>query len=405
MSLLALWENSREVVRAWTLSQIVSAAGDGKLADNSACSMELREFFSKLGAEELSNYLEYCLSNALDKGGLILQDLVNELGRQLDYHVEHGLYQGRKGKIGFDGIWQAPDGHAIVIEVKTTDAYRINLDTIADYRNRLIAEGRINHASSILIVVGRQDTGDLEAQIRGSRHAWDVRVISADALVKLVAIKMESDEDQTIERIRNLLKPVEYTRLDSIIEALFIAAQDVRNDEDDPDIAVEDEISGTQSRNGQQRTPQPLLDSLRERVRDSVAKHIKRDLLKHKRTQYWTADKQTRVVLATSKYHKHLNSYWFAFHPHQRDFLASGEEGFFVLGCMEHQYAYALPYKALERELNTLYITERPNDKTYWHIRIEQNSEGEMYLLRKKEHDHKHGRIDMKQYAILLSRD
>lgn len=98
MSLLALWENSREVVRAWTLSQIVSAAGDGKLADNSACSMELREFFSKLGAEELSNYLEYCLSNALDKGGLILQDLVNELGRQLDYHVEHGLYQGRKGK-------------------------------------------------------------------------------------------------------------------------------------------------------------------------------------------------------------------------------------------------------------------------------------------------------------------
>jgi len=35
----------------------------------------------------------------------------------------------------------------------------------------------------VLIVVGRQDTGELEAQIRGSRHAWDIRLISAEALL------------------------------------------------------------------------------------------------------------------------------------------------------------------------------------------------------------------------------
>ena len=47
----------------------------------------------------------------------------------------------------------------------------------------------ISTPSSILIVVGRDDTGELEAQVRGSRHAWDIRLISADALVKLVNLK------------------------------------------------------------------------------------------------------------------------------------------------------------------------------------------------------------------------
>ena len=32
--------------------------------------------------------------------------------------------------------------------------------------------------SSMLIVVGGEDTGDLEAQIRGSRYAWDIRLVS-----------------------------------------------------------------------------------------------------------------------------------------------------------------------------------------------------------------------------------
>jgi hypothetical protein len=51
----------------------------------------------------------------------------------------------------------------------------------------LITSGQLKEdQSSILIVVGREDTGDLEAQIRGSRHAWDVRLISVDALLRLM---------------------------------------------------------------------------------------------------------------------------------------------------------------------------------------------------------------------------
>ena len=110
----------------------------------------------------------------------------NELGRRLDYQVENGKYQGTTNAIGFDGIWVSPEAHSIVVEVKTTDAYRVSLDTIAVYRDKLRSSGRIGNSSSILIIVGRDDTGELEAQVRGSRHAWDIRLISTEALLKLV---------------------------------------------------------------------------------------------------------------------------------------------------------------------------------------------------------------------------
>jgi hypothetical protein len=54
----------------------------------------------------------------------------------------------------------------LLVEVKTTDAYRIPLNTIAGYRERLIDNKEFDEdGSSILIVVGRNDTGELEAQI------------------------------------------------------------------------------------------------------------------------------------------------------------------------------------------------------------------------------------------------
>jgi hypothetical protein len=185
VSLTQLSAKSPELFYQYTIKQLVAFAGDGTLADGSKCSKEFRDYLRELPAEKLFAHVEFCLSNVFDKSGFVLQDLVNELGRRLDYEVENGLYQGKAGQIGWDGIWTAPNGHSIVVEVKTTDAYRINLDSgAANYRRKLIEVGKIKERSSILIVVGRQDTGDLEAQIRGSRHAWDARIISTEALVK-----------------------------------------------------------------------------------------------------------------------------------------------------------------------------------------------------------------------------
>src|SRR5690606_14220928 len=137
------------------------------------------------------------------------------------------LYRGKTNSVGFDGLWIAADGRQLVIEVKTTDAYQIDLDKLANYRKQLAETGQISlHRSSILLVVGTQDTRGLEAQIRGSRHAWDIRLISVDALVKLLKLKETVDNlDAFHAKICDILTPQEFTKVDSIINIVFSTAE------------------------------------------------------------------------------------------------------------------------------------------------------------------------------------
>ena len=63
--------------------------------------------------------------------------------------------------------------------------------------------------------------------MRGSRYAWDMRLISIERLIKLVQIKEKSDDPATIIQIRQLLQPFEYTKIDRIIDVIFTTATDV----------------------------------------------------------------------------------------------------------------------------------------------------------------------------------
>jgi hypothetical protein len=225
MPLIDLWKSSPAAIDLFTIEQAVTAAGNGELKDKSKCSEELREFLTQIPTSKIARFIEQCLSTSFAKSGMVLQDLANELGRRLDFTVENGRYQGIVHNVGFDGIWLSPEGHNLIVEVKTTDAYRISLDVVARYRDKLAAEKRITSASSILIVVGREDTGELEAQVRGSRHAWDIRIISAEALLKLARLKENAAAFETGKKIRSLLVPMEYTRLDPMIEVMFSTAR------------------------------------------------------------------------------------------------------------------------------------------------------------------------------------
>lgn len=84
----------------------------------------------------------------------------------------------------------------------------------------------------MLIVVGRQDTGDLEAQIRGSRHAWDIRLISVDGLLRLMTLKEELEDPRTLQKIHNILFPMEFTKLDEIVNLVFSTAEDIKQEEE-----------------------------------------------------------------------------------------------------------------------------------------------------------------------------
>lgn len=321
MPLLAFWSSDPAAVRQLTIDQIVATAGSGNLKDASDCSQELRAFLAQVPSTKLAEYIDGCLTAHFVKGGMVLQDLVNELGRRLDYKVTNGRYQGTVNAIGYDGIWLSPEGQSIILEVKATDAYRISLDTIAGYREKLTNAKEVTSPSSVLIVVGREDTGELEAQVRGSRHAWDMRLISADALLKLVQLKEDADDLSTGGKIRSLLAPMEYTRLDALIDVMFTTAKDVegaagaevRNEDEPPQAEDEAEkVKGVW-----QFTDRASLEAKRERMVAALGQREGVSLIKKSRALYWDADHRVRAAFAISKRYtkKGAPLYWYAYHP------------------------------------------------------------------------------------------
>ncbi len=101
MPLLPLWSSNPTVIEQFTIEQIVAAAGDGILKDGSPCSQELQSYLSEVRSKKIGEYIDRCLTTHFTKGGMVLQDLVNELGRRLDYKVTNGRYQGTVSAIGF----------------------------------------------------------------------------------------------------------------------------------------------------------------------------------------------------------------------------------------------------------------------------------------------------------------
>jgi len=385
MSLTELWKNSREQFENKQVQQIIAFAGEGKLRDESVAASEFREFLSHVSSEFLCQYAENCLSNAFTDSGLALQDIVNQVGKRLGFEVEDGRYRGSKNSIGNDGLWLFPSGHYVVIEVKTTDAYRIDSNTIANYRKKLVASQKISEEnSSILIVVGREDTGDLEAQIRGSRHAWDVRLISVDSLLRLMLLKEKVDDPQIIQRICDILIPKEFTRLDSIVDIVFFTAEETIQETD-----VIDDIETVEATT-EKTIPAAFHNACVEKF--SIAKNT--SFIKRSRNTFTTPDKTINVVCSVSKFHQKQSSFWFAFHPHQQEFLNKVSEGYLLLGCGSPSIVLAIPYSDLKNWLDDLWTTE-DKDRMYWHIRIHKN--GERLLLDRKQGS---GKLDISKYKI-----
>ena len=375
MGLTDLWKTSRSQVEDKQIHQIIAFCGSGKLKDGSNASEELREFLSHVPTSFLIRYAEECLTEKFDGNGFALQDIVNQAGRRLEFQVTDGRYRGVVGpEIGFDGLWQSTDGHGIVVEVKTTDAYRIDLNTIANYRRALIKEGQTTEDhSSILIVVGREDTGDLEAQIRGSKHAWDIRLISVDALLRLISLKESVDDLQIIRKISETLIPREFTKVDAIIDLVFSTAEEVLQTE-----VLEQDIDETPRAKS---TAAGFHAACILRVESA----LETSLVKQARIAYTTPDDSVAVICAVSREHAGRKPpfYWFGFHPPQKKFLESHELAFIALGCGSEETVLLIPYADLESWLDGLWTTTQATGRFYWHISIAK-SDGKLMMQRRK---------------------
>lgn len=376
MALLDLWRSSQSELENKRVHQVLAVAGTGRLQDGSDTSAEFRAFLGQVPSRLLTRYADECLTEKFEQGGFALQDVINEIGRRLGLGVEDGRYKGTAGQSGHDGLWSS-GAHVIVVEVKTTDAYRINLDTLAGYRRQLVSAGRLSEEnSSMLIVVGRQDTGDLEAQIRGSRYGWNIRLISIDALVRLLRLKETVADPAILQKIVGILLPREFTRVDGIIELVFATAEDVREDAeaavDDPDV----ESSTAKP------TKRPQVTAFYDACIARASAHLGVPLSRESRTVYTAPDKKTTALCLVSKVHtsKSTTRYWYGFNPGHRDLLASSPSGYLVLGCGSPERVLLIPWRDFEPWLGEMFTTDN-DGRSYWHISIDANK---LHLLRRK---------------------
>ena len=399
MTLIDLAKTNPETLSAYTILQIVSICGDGKLLDKSSCSEQLRQFLTLQQTDTLANYANFCLENKFERSGFALQDIINEIGRRLGYEVKNGRYAGVQNDIGFDGLWF--DGeHYLVVEVKTTDAYRINLDRICGYNDKIIT-GSVPAGSMLntLIVVGRQDTGDLEAQVRGSKHAWSARLISIEALIKLMFINEDLGQTGLQDKVRKILLPFEYTKVDNIVDLVFETQQETEtkavaladNDDDEEDFK-------NQNVGKWEFTPAAELEAKRDAIVNSFFKKHGKKANRISRANFSTEANDFHVTCAVSKrYKRESQPYWYAFHPRWMSFLEEAKESFFVLGCMDRNEAYAIPLDDLKILLPDLNQTIK-SDRSYWHVALTNDGEAIKLNLSKV------GKlIDLKPYRFDLN--
>ena len=372
--LLNIWKQNRSFFSGKKLSQIIAFAGDGNI-ESEATYKQIRELFSEIPTSTIKEYVEECL-HGFDKSGFVLQDLVNEIGNRLGFKVTNGRYRGSIKKNGFDGLWETQEA-AIIVESKTTDAYRINLDALNKYKSLLINERiDLSEKVSILIVAGRQDTGDLEAQIRGSRYAWDIRLLSIDSLLKLLDLKETFNDSKTIRQIYEVLRPQEYTRLDRLIDLIFLSVQDAELEVTQD---LQEEKGVNEGANEHKTSPERA--GFHGECVEKLALKQGKNFLKRANTLYASGD-EIGVVINVSKEHVQGGrpKYWFAFHPHFTDNLSEFSSQYILYGCGSAMQSFLLPLQIIEENKKYMWHTERTNGAVYWHVNIFKFEDGHYYL-------------------------
>jgi hypothetical protein len=378
MSLDIFYEREPEKVLQYRAEQVVALAGDGRLRDGSECSTQLRQFLAKIGLLSLQRYVNDTLSTKFQDSGFVLQDLVNEVGRRLGFHVMNGRYHGVVNKLGHDGMW-VTDEMALVVEVKTTDAYRINLTTLASYASGIKGDNDFaKKRFGILLVVGRQDTGDLEAQIRGSKFAWDVRVISVESLIELAGLCSASVDQTTLVALQSSLLPVEYTRVDHLVSLLSKLAFDVERST----IAEEGELEPVDLAEHGKRgidtsTISPNLnnvETVREKVLTALTGTSTMPLARLSRSIYQSDSGSIYIISVSKRYSRNDQHYWYALQEKSISTLQQANS-YLCLGMVGKEYYFRLPGEVVLQFPDGLNKTQK-DSSLYWHMGLLETESG-----------------------------
>jgi len=200
-----------------------------ELKDGSEEAKRFREFIEqeKWSTEQIENWLDECISNssgAQDPYNRAFQDLVVSLGKKLGFNIRYGRYIGKSGEENYDGIWRRENGDTIILEVKTSTWPIGSVSQLGEYIEKFSEKENIKNVFG-LYVIGKGDIQPLIEQILGSKYKDKLRLILYQDLIEILNLKEDLEpvigEKNAIEKIQNLLLPIESINIGNIVRLII----------------------------------------------------------------------------------------------------------------------------------------------------------------------------------------
>jgi hypothetical protein len=117
-------------------------------------------------------------------------------------------------------------------------------------------------------------------------------------------------------------------------------------------------------------TPKAELEAKRAKIVEAFFSLKESKAHKKSKTNFSDLAGDLRVTCAVSKrYDNDYQPYWYALHPTWVEFLKEGKNSYFILGCMDRDKAYAVPFSEVATLLPSLNQTEK-GDRSYWHVAL-----------------------------------
>ena len=388
MALLDLWNADREQITSKRIDQLIAYAGEGRLRDGNSTADEFRSLLKAVSSDVIGRWLDQCLEERFPDFGFVLQDAVNEIGRRLGFNVNHGVYRSHANE-GYDGLWQLPQGQAILVESKSSTSYSINLNRISEYRKQVAPQLAMRPEDiSILIVVGAEDTSEFEAQVRGSRFAWDIRLLGVNSLFRLLKLKEALDDRKVERQIQEILFPQEFTRLDRIIDLVFATAEDAQ----DADVGVVEEEGDVED-----ASPEKPRANFHAAVIPRLERHFGQPLVKRSRVLWAPPDDSLLVSCQVSKQFTKGNlAFWFGLKRTTRESLQEHKNSFCAFGLGSPERVVVIPFSNLALHLDSCFTSpDKQGGILHWHIRFANTARGVAMLV-----DRDRRQLDVTQYLL-----
>jgi len=200
-----------------------------ELKDDTEQAKRFREFVGqeKWSTDQIRKWLNECIANssgAHDPYNRAFQDLVISLGKRFGFEIQYGRYAGKSGEENYDGIWKRENGDTIVLEVKTSTWPIGSVSQLGEY---IEGVSKKEEAKNIfgLYVIGKGDVQPLIEQILGSKYKDSMRLILYEDLLEILSLKEELEpvigEKDAVEKIQNLLLPIESINIGNIVRLIL----------------------------------------------------------------------------------------------------------------------------------------------------------------------------------------